>query len=153
MELKTISQNGRPYLVRLTLFKSPKFSVKVHLFLQDDTEDFHDHPRDFKSFLIIPYREQMPATFGNMFDCLPDVAKKANMVLAEVIEFPVVRLSIYYKPFQVVKRKMTERHRVKLYRFFGIPIPALTIGVYGPKKRLCSFCQHLGYCKTERGLK
>ena len=52
MELKTISQNGRPYLVRLTLFKSPKlFAVFLLSLLFSQTAQAH--PLDMDAIKMI----------------------------------------------------------------------------------------------------
>ena len=85
----------------------------------DDKSEPHTHPWDFKSFLILPYRENLDGVNYNHF------------------------------PFTLLNRSMNQKHRITLYRIFGFKIPALTIGFYGKKKQLCSFCQSLGYCKSE----
>ena len=45
--------NGDLYLTRLTLFKTPWFSVKVHWIHKPDPDrDLHDHPWPFASFIL-----------------------------------------------------------------------------------------------------
>ena len=99
-----------------------KGSIKFHLMTNDDKCQPHTHPWDYVSFLILPYREWLDG------------------------------IQLYHSPFSLLRRQTNQRHRITLYRFMGIKIPAFTIGNYGNKKQLCSFCQALGYCKTT-GLK
>jgi len=45
--------NGESYLTRLTLFKTPWFSVKLHWIHKPDPDrDLHDHPWPFASFIL-----------------------------------------------------------------------------------------------------
>ena len=101
-------------------FYTKNGSIKVHMMVGDDKSEPHTHPWDFKSFLIFPYKENLDGVDYN------------------------------HKPFSVLNRKMNQKHRITLYRFLGCKIPALSIGFYTKKKQLCSFCQALGYCKTEK---
>lgn len=45
--------NGESYLTRLTLFKCPWFSIKLHWIHKPDPDhDLHDHPWPFASFIL-----------------------------------------------------------------------------------------------------
>lgn len=118
IKCKTIEDKGLPFLNRIS-FYTKKGSVKVHLMVGDDKSYPHTHPWDFRSFLIIPYKENLDGINYN------------------------------HRPFKLLNRSMNQKHRITLYRFFGIKIPSLTVGLYTKKKQLCSFCQELGYCKSE----
>lgn len=118
ISFKTIKDMGLPFLNRISLYTKDG-SIKIHLMVGDDKSEPHTHPWDFKSFLILPYKENIDG-----------------------IEY-------HHRPFTLLNRTMNQKHRITLYRFMGIKIPALTIGSYKKKKQLCSFCQSLGYCKSE----
>lgn len=118
VRFKQVMDMGLPFLNRISVY-TKNGSIKVHLMVGDDKSQPHTHPWDFKSFLILPYKENLDGIDYN------------------------------HAPFTLLKRTMNQRHRITLYRCFGVNIPALTIGLYTKKKQLCSFCQHLGYCKSE----
>ena len=122
IKFKQIKDMGLPFLSRVSLY-TQNGSVKIHFMVNDDKSEPHTHPWDFKSFLIIPYMENL------------DGEKHRH------------------RPFKLLNRKMNQRHRITLYRFMGIKIPALTVGFYSKKKQLCSFCKDLGYCKSEGSAK
>lgn len=124
VKCKTIKPNGESSFIRRISFYLKKGSIKIHFITSDDNDEPHTHPWDFKSFLIIPYKETLH---------LHTTGKK-------MIEFR-------HKVFTMIERDAMDNHKTSLYRIFGIKIPALTIGYYGEKKQLCSFCQALGYCK------
>lgn len=49
----TIGYPNDPYLSRLTIIKTPWFSVKLHrIYRPDQQEDLHDHPWSFLSIII-----------------------------------------------------------------------------------------------------
>lgn len=130
VKCKTIKPNGESSFIRRVSFYLKKGSIKIHFITSDDNDEPHTHPWDFKSLLIIPYKEK---TYIKKFEWGKDVFDTS--IISK------------YKPFTLVIRKADEYHKTTLYRIFGIKIPALTIGYYGEKKQLCSFCQELGYCK------
>jgi len=120
-----INTKGKVFLRRLSFYLK-EGSIKIHFITDDDTDEPHTHPWNYKSLLIIPYREKL-----------------------------FMRTGVFvknHKPFKTVKRKMKMKHRVELYRILGIKIPALTIGVYSEKKQLCSLCEEAGYCKQKAKL-
>lgn len=119
-QYKEIGDQGLPFLKRLSIY-FPKGSIKFHLMLNDDRSEPHTHPWDFYSFhLLGSYKENLDGTM------------------------------LHHHMFSLIKRTMNQKHRISLYRIFGFKIPCLTVGFYTPKKQLCSFCQSLGYCKSER---
>lgn len=132
MTIKKIYQEGKLYLLRFS-FPIKTGTIKVHIIFQDDKEEPHTHPWNFISFLIIPYKELIVRKIEFMGD---------------------VEMQFYSKykhyPFKILERDKNQLHKVSLYRILGIKIPAITIGKYGHKTQLCSFCKELGYCKTER---
>ena len=112
---------GKTFLRRTSFKFKDGSSLKVHLIVNDDLDkDEHTHPWDFKSFLLIPYKE--------------------------IINGKVVKR----RAFQVIEKLHTETHKVVLYRILGIKIPAITFGKYSEKLQLCSFCKDLGYCKQQK---
>lgn len=119
---KTIKSNGNSFIHRLSIYFK-KGSLKVHLILSDDKGEPHDHPWNFKSLLILPYKEKIYDSLGN-------------------------NREFKYRPFNIVRRDCKTKHLVQLYRIWGIKIPAFTIGWYGKKTQLCSLCRDLGYCKS-----
>ena len=119
VKFKTIRSQGKAFIRRLSFYKKDGTTIKAHLITDDDNDkEEHSHPWDFKSTLLIPYKE--------------------------IVNGEEVR----HYMLETVERKHFETHKVKLYRVFGIRIPAITIGVYGKKKVLCNFCKSLGYCRT-----
>jgi hypothetical protein len=109
---KSITRNDKPFLQRLNIYLK-KGSIKIHLFLQSDPAELHNHPWDFKSLLILPYKEEVQ--MGNYTKVL------------------------YHYPLKLVKRQADQHHRVLLYKFLGISIPALTIGHYTQKNQEWTF--------------
>ncbi len=68
MERKLVKQpdfRGQlvPHLYRITLFRTPWFSVKLHKILRSDTDPYlHDHPWHWFSLMLWgAYREERPA--------------------------------------------------------------------------------------------
>lgn len=127
---KTIRSGGSSFIHRLS-FYTKTGSIKINLIVDDDKDAPHTHPWDFTSLLIIPYQEFVWRE-GDAAPLGPGMYEERHRM------------------FSVVRHHHKDRHRVKLYRFLGIPIPALTIGSYSKKLTLCSFCESLGYCKEQR---
>lgn len=121
---------GEWFLIRLS-FNLKKGSIKLHFILRDDIDKPHSHPWDFKSFLLIPYKEVLYTEW---------VGRK------EYFRYDLKK----HKMFKLVERKSNTLHKTLLYTIFGINIPAITIGRYYEKKQLCSFCKELGYCKENK---
>jgi len=134
LKFKTIRRtvDNKRFLFRLSLYFTWG-SIKAHLIIRDDIDTPHTHPWNYKSLLIVPYKE---TTFT------PLVSKSGQQGTL------VMRYA--YWPLKVIRRDCKTAHTTSLYRFFGIPIPALTIGFYSNKKQLCSFCQEAGYCKQSK---
>ena len=133
---KVIRAGGRGtpqkgWLYRLSFYLK-NGSIKIHLIVGDDKDEPHTHPWDFTSFLILPYKEEVIQYMG---------LKPGEVGLSDVT------IGYRHKMFSIVRRTHDQYHRTRLYRFMGIPIPALTIGRYSKKHTLCSFCKDLGYCK------
>lgn len=65
----TIGHPGDPYLTRLTLLKTPWFSIKLHqIFRPDEQEDLHDHPWTFFSVILLGhYLENTPYGYKRRF--------------------------------------------------------------------------------------
>lgn len=123
IKLKTIKPNGVSLIKRLSIYFK-NYSIKIHL-IPNNVLDYHTHPWDYKSFLIIPYKEYVITT---------NPSSKTTLFFK-------------HKIFTLINRNHTQEHSVILYTIFGIKIPALTIGKYSKKKQLCSFCKEAGYCK------
>jgi hypothetical protein len=52
--------DGKPYLLRLTLFNIFGYSLKLHIFLSSDIPIFHDHPFAAISFIVYSgYKEHI----------------------------------------------------------------------------------------------
>lgn len=49
---KTLLREGKPYLIRITLFKCSYFSVKIHKALISDPAIPHDHPWNYLSIIL-----------------------------------------------------------------------------------------------------
>jgi len=51
----TSEKNGHlnPYLIRWTLFECKYFQILIHKFIRSDVDDFHDHPWNFISFVLL----------------------------------------------------------------------------------------------------
>jgi len=128
MTIKKIYQEGKLYLLRFS-WPIKSGTIKLHIIFQSDNEEPHTHPWNFKSLLLIPYKEEIYIQ-NDKISAFKEIKR--------------------YIPFTLVSRDKDDIHRVKLYKILGMTIPAITIGKYGHKVQLCSFCQSLGYCKTER---
>lgn len=119
---KTIISGGKLFIKRFS-FYTKKGSIKLHIIFNDDGDEAHTHPWDFKSFILFGgYKEE----------CEGKVNK--------------------YRMFSINKKLHYQKHKTSLFKIFGIKIPAITIGIYGKKLQLCSLCESLGYCKLN-GLK
>jgi hypothetical protein len=139
--IKTL--NNIVFLKRISIYLKNGSSIKLHLILHDDLDEPHTHPWDFKSLLIIPYKEDL---YNNKLVGAFDPAFDINNVNI----FSIHQLIKYnHKPFTIVNRYHKDSHRTTLYTIFGIKIPALTIGIYSKKLQLCSFCQEAGYCLSK----
>jgi len=139
IKFKTIKSGGNSFIKRLSVYLK-NYSIKVHLILDDDKDEPHTHPWDFKSLLLIPYKEFVvwntpgPELYSNP------------------LKWSYYGMTTHWRMFDIVNRKHNEKHAVSLYRIWGKKIPALTIGIYSKKLQLCSFCKELSYCK-EKGEK
>lgn len=50
---KTIlKRNGKPYLIRWTIFKTIHYSIKIHKLLMSDPADMHDHPWNYTAIIL-----------------------------------------------------------------------------------------------------
>src|ERR1700721_599838 len=50
-----------PYLTRITLIETRRFSIYLHWFHRSDADDLHDHPWDFTSMILWRgYAEETP---------------------------------------------------------------------------------------------
>ena len=123
MKFKVIKQRGRVFLIRLSL-PAKKGSFKIHIIVNDDQDGAHKHPWNFSSFLL----------FG---------------AYKEVVDGKLIK----HLPFTLVKRSCTEKHKVLLYRIFGMKIPSVTVGLYSKKiqpwcekEKLCDHCKSIGTC-------
>lgn len=117
---KTICNNDKPFLRRLTIYLK-KDSLKFHWITDDDVTP-HTHPWDFKSLIL----------FGGYNEAFTD-----NKTYPEVKTFGMLSIN---------RKTADELHLVTLRRVLGFKIPALTVGIYGEKKQLCSPCKEAGYC-------
>ena len=132
---KIINKQGKVFMRRLSFYLKNGSTIKLHIITEDDSDEPHDHPWDFESFLIIPYIERIFFSKNKGGQEFSFISPKKHL------------------PFTTIKRGMDMRHKTELYRFLGFKIPAITIGFYGPKKKLCSLCTELGYCKESKKLK
>lgn len=123
MKYKQIIQgNGKLFLRRISFYLK-EGSIKLHIITGDDCDEPHSHPWDFKSFIL----------FGGYKEDCEGIVKE-------------------YRTFSVNKKIHHQKHKTTLFRLFGFKIPAITVGIYSKKLKLCSFCEELGYCKLN-GLK
>lgn len=129
-KLKIIKTDNKWFMIRYTIYLKTG-SIKLHIILKDDIDEVHDHPWDFKSLLIIPYKEILHTKDLEFQNC------------TEIAH-------INHHMFSIVKRNHKQKHKTQLYSISGIKIPAITIGRYYEKKQLCSFCKDLGYCKSNK---
>lgn len=128
VKTKSIFSGGKVFLRRLSIYLK-KGSIKIHLITNDDADEHHSHPWDFKSLIL----------FGGYWESvIKDTGD--NWITTTYSKYP----------FLSVNRKLhNEKHKTKLLRLWGIKIPALTVGIYSEKIELCSFCKELGYCKLQ----
>ena len=127
LEFKAIKTNNKPFLYRFSIHLRER-SLKLHLIVDDDSEMPHKHPWNFITFLFMGSYKEL----------------KNNEI-------------IYRYPFQLIKNFSHTRHRVILYRIFGVKLPCITIGLYGKKiepwcerTSLCEKCKPLGYCYDQK---
>jgi hypothetical protein len=122
---KRITKQGKIFLYRFSQRTNDGGSIKLHLIVRDDLDGAHRHPWSFSSLLLIgAYWEEVDG----------------------VVE--------YHKPLQIVRRSASQKHKVMLYRFLGLPLPCLTVGRYSKKTapwcertaNLCDMCQVSGSC-------
>lgn len=119
LKYKRITREGRGFLYRINFYLKSGSSIKIHFFNMDDIGTHpHNHPWNFDSLLIIPYKEEMYIGDGVY------TFTKRHSILTLV--------SKSYKDF----------HKVKLYRVVGVKIPALTIGIYSSKRDNWNFSHY-----------
>lgn len=128
VKFKTIKRtcDSKLFLLRWS-FYFRKGSLKLHVIVRDDLDTPHTHPWNYRSFLIIPYKEVL--TTYDVEDGTP------------------AKWNYKHLPLTLVTRDCKASHVTSLYSFLGWKIPAITIGWYSLKEQLCSFCQEAGYCK------
>lgn len=107
------NHKGEPYLVRLTLFTCPWFSIKLHVILRDDDDRaLHDHPWPFVTIIMVNgYYEETKLSGGTSR----------------------VR---YRAPWTIHYRKAQYTHRVELT---DPSRPAVTFVITGRKTRKWGF--------------
>ncbi|WP_157073593.1 hypothetical protein [Sphingomonas soli] len=133
-KFKIITKQGKVFLYRLSI-PLWRGSLKIHLIVNDDVGDPHIHPWEFSTFLLLgAYKEW--------------------------VDSAIVR----HWPFALVRYGRAKRHKVILYRLFGVKLPCLTVGRYSEKvqpwcqqTQLCDLCAPHGECLDkiywrERGL-
>lgn len=160
VKFKIIRQGKRIFIFRLSI-NFRKGSLKFHLIWNDDVGLPHSHPWHYSSFLFLgAYKEELfdapwKVGFLNHPFQVGDRISTSEILNGIVIEakptectvLPAIRIK-RNRMWSLIKKKCDEYHLIRLYRIFGIKIPALTIGWYGKKKKLCSLCTELGYCRT-----
>ena len=100
---KTIKSNEGNIFLRRLSFYLKKGSLKLHVITGDDSAVYHTHPWDFKSFILFGgYREHVE-TREQRCQVAYDVHRCRD-----------------YRMFSVNTKKHNERHRVELYKLFGI---------------------------------
>lgn len=130
---KKIYSKGKLFLWRLNIYLK-NGSIKLHIMFNDDTGTPHNHPWDFKTFLIIPYKEKV-------FNVTNTTISDYNIKTVQELK---------HSSFTYLKRCKEHLHLTNLYRIFRTKIPAVTIGWYGNKQQLCNLCQDVGYCKQSK---
>jgi hypothetical protein len=116
--------DGKPYLVRYTLFTCKWFSVKVHNILSSDDVCLHDHPWAFISIILKGgYEEQSRPT-----DPWAAMALDAGDVVSK-----------RYGPGTVLYRKAQWAHRLVLTK------PAWTLVITFKKTRMWGFFTPKGW--------
>lgn len=82
----------KPYLMRFTIIETSKFAIYFHKFLRSDADDLHDHPWNYRSFVLWPgYNEVTFSDRDRLF-----------------------RKTTFIKPFSFIKREAKHAHRVEL---------------------------------------
>ena len=124
----------KPYLIRWELFKCKYFNIYLHKFLRSDADEHHDHTWNFYSFVFKGgYIEEIPSkTWTGCF------------------KEPFFRKHILIKPFSLLYRPATHRHRVVLHKrrnsdgSFGFT-PAWSIVITGKYIRQWGFYTKRGW--------
>jgi hypothetical protein len=49
---KTLERNGKPYLIRYSIFSCRWFAIKIHKILVSDPNEPHDHPWNYLSIIL-----------------------------------------------------------------------------------------------------
>lgn len=130
MVFKNIKNNEKTFLFRLSQ-NLKKGSFKLHLIIDDDIKP-HNHPWDFTSLILFGGYKETSYLYDKEKDTKYEFSRQ---------EFGWLSKNI---------KKSNTYHLITLRRLFGIKIPCLTIGYYSEKKQLCSLCQELGYCKSNK---
>ncbi len=138
MKCKLTRQNAEPFLFRAS-WKWKAGSIKLHIILKDDTGELHTHPWDFTSLIL--FGGYVETTFEERQEII-DLQKEFYL------GFDPYYNDKTYGWLSINRKIANKYHRVSLRRLWGIKIPAITIGIYGEKKQLCSLCKDLGYCKS-----
>lgn len=123
--------NGELYLTRLTLFKTPWFSVKLHwIHKADPDRDLHDHPWSFTSFVLRGWYKEMvcqkPGYRGGWIGRCVDV----EQLMEANHRFPVEERLV---------RWFNHKDTMAAHRITEVSPKLLTLVVTGPKTKSWGF--------------
>ena len=86
-------REGKPYLIRITLFSCKYFTIKLHKTLMSDPADLHDHPWNYISLIL----------WGGYFE-----------ETQRVKPFKQINIRTWYKPLSILVRSGDTPHRLIL---------------------------------------
>lgn len=119
--------NGEQYLTRLTLVKTPWFSVKLHwIHKADPDRDLHDHPWNFTSFVLRGQYKELVCD-------KPDT--RALWLRAEAVRTANSRTPIKERLIRWFNHKNTR----SAHRITEVSPKLLTLVVTGPKTKSWGF--------------
>lgn len=98
---KVLMREGKSYLVRITLFKCPYFSVKIHKALMSDPAIPHDHPWNYLSIIL----------WGGYYEETINTKSVTSLTSGKTYEGPFCK-QIWYGPGSFLYRKGDKLHRL-----------------------------------------
>ena len=94
---KTIKSGGKSFLKRLSFYKKDGSSIKLHLILDDDKDEPHDHPWDFSSIILFGgyYEGDVKYGVGDLNIKLHNTKHKIRLRRFLGFKVPTITLGIY----------------------------------------------------------
>lgn len=103
LKFKTIHSKGKAFIKRLSFYRKDGSSIKLHLILNDDLDEPHDHPWDFSSLILFGgyYEDDILFKTGNINMKYHFQKHKTRLRRFLGIKIPTLTIGIYSEKKQL----------------------------------------------------